>query len=138
MMTRKVVLSALADRYAVCRLDPGAEVPELGRSDRLLSITRTDEELSIVCREELAPAAARCERGWRCLKVEGPLDFSEVGIVASLAGPLTVAGISIFVVSTYETDYLLIKDDKLAAATRILAQAGHTVKTGGGGRASSV
>jgi hypothetical protein len=63
------------------------------------------------------------------LKVEGPLDFSEIGIVASLGGPLAAAGISIFVISTYETDYLLVKDDKLAEATRILARAGHTIKT---------
>lgn len=137
MMTRKVVLSVLADRYAICRLDPGARMPELRRSDRLVSITRTDEELSVVCREEVAPAAARCDKGWRCLRVGGPLDFSEVGIIASLAGPLSEARIGIFVVSTYETDYLLVKDDELAAAMRILAQAGHTVKTGGEDGASS-
>jgi hypothetical protein len=127
-MSRKVILTALGDRYAVCRLDPGAEMPQPRRSDGFISITRTDEELSVVCREELTPATARCEKGWRCLKVEGPLDFSEIGIVASLAGPLAAAGISIFVISTYETDYLLVKDDKLAEATRILARAGHTIK----------
>lgn len=138
MIARKVVLSALADRYAVCRLDPGAKMPEPSRSDRFISITHTDDEISIVCREDLAPGTARCDRGWRCLKVEGPLEFSEIGIVASLAGPLTAARISIFVVSTYETDYLFVKDDQLAVAMRILAQAGHTVMTSGEDRSPSM
>lgn len=116
----------LADRFAVCRLAPEDEVPAGLDNSTLLSITRTPSELSIVCRE-LPDLPGRVEAGWRCLVVEGTLEFHQVGILASLAHPLAAAGVSIFVVSTYDTDYLLVKQYKLEMALAALTRAGHTI-----------
>ena len=113
-------------RFAVCRLDPDSEVPEHLPLASLLSITRTPRELSIVCRESRG-LPGTIESGWRCLVVDGPLAFDQVGILASLAQPLADAEISIFVVSTYDTDYLLVKEDKLELALEPLQAAGHRI-----------
>jgi hypothetical protein len=125
-MSRSSALSLriLEDRYAVCRLAPDGAVPDGLESAELLSVTRTPTELSIVCRETL-DLPGRVERGWRCLAVDGVLEFDQVGILASLALPLAQAGISIFVVSTYDTDYLLVKQDRLESALEALRTAGH-------------
>ncbi|MCK5430181.1 MAG: ACT domain-containing protein, partial [Anaerolineales bacterium] len=96
--------------FAVCRLPAQAPSPEWAQSDELLAFTRTRDEFSIVCAEEQIPANVTAERGWRILKVVGPLDFSLVGVLASLAVPLADAGVSIFALSTYDTDYILVKD----------------------------
>jgi len=74
------------------------------------------------------PADVLCEKGWRCLKVDGPLDFSLTGILTSLAAPLSAAGISIFAISTYDTDYLLLKEEQLDSAIRTLQQYGHHIE----------
>jgi hypothetical protein len=113
--------------FAVCRLGPDDAVPSGIAAGGLLSITRTPEELSIICREEVVPEGARCEKGWKCLVVEGPLPFSATGILASLAGPLAEAGISIFAVSTFDTDYLLVPEPQIARAVAALEAAGHQV-----------
>ncbi len=93
----------------------------------LYAITRTGRELSIVCPEELVPQEVRCQRGWRCLEVDGPLDFSLAGVLASLTAPLAQAGIGVFVLSTYDTDYLLVQTSNLNLAITALAAAGHMV-----------
>lgn len=119
-------LRVLADRFAVCRLPAGSEFPRGLDESALFSITRTARELSVVCREsEHLPG--EIENGWRCLEVEGPLEFDQVGIFASLAQPLAEAGISIFALSTYDTDYILLKDEQLAAAIVALRAAGHDI-----------
>jgi hypothetical protein len=87
-----------------------------------LSITRTADELSIVCEESLAPAGAKVQPGWRAFKVEGPLDFSLTGIMATLAAPLATAKISLFAVATFDTDYLLVSERDLEAAIAALAE----------------
>ena len=115
-------------RLAVCRLDPQAAVPDWALSGDFSSITRTTDELSIVCSEAGVPEGVLCERGWAGLKVEGPLDFSLTGVLASLAQPLAEAGLSIFAVSTYDTDYLLVKAGDLDRAVVVLAEAEHTVR----------
>lgn len=92
------------------------------------SVTRTPEELSVVCSQDAVPEAVTAERGWRCLVVAGPLDFALTGIAASLAAPLADAGISVFFVATFDTDYLLVKEDRLADATAALERAGHTLE----------
>jgi hypothetical protein len=92
-----------------------------------VSVTRTDEEISIVCEEAKVPADIQAERGWRCLKVAGPIDFSQVGVVASLAAPLAEAEIPIFVVSTYQTDYLFVKEENLQRSLTVLQSAGHSL-----------
>ena len=81
----------------------------------------------MVLSEEIVPADWKAETGWRCLKVIGPLDFDLTGSLASLAMPLCEAGVSIFVISTYDTDYLLVREDNLEKATQILLESGHIV-----------
>ncbi|WP_433518187.1 ACT domain-containing protein [Nonomuraea sp. CA-143628] len=125
----RVSLRVLAEAYAVCRMDPATEhtVPVAGAGS-LYSLTRTADELSLVCPEALAPSAgASVEPGWTCMVVAGPLDFSLTGILASIAGPLAAANIPIFVVSTYDTDYVLVRSGQADAAFATLAAAGHTV-----------
>jgi hypothetical protein len=121
-------LSVLPELYAICRLSPEAHVPDWAKAGNFLSITRTSDELSIVCVETGVPESVRCDRGWRCLKLEGPLDLSLTGILASLLSPLAEARINIFAVSTFDTDYLLVKEEKLARATEVLTRAGHRIK----------
>jgi len=79
----------------------------------------------------LVPEGITAERGWRCLEVEGPLDFTLTGVISELTGPLAAAGIAVFVLSTYDTDYLLVKDECLSAATVALVRAGHAVRGDG-------
>ncbi len=121
-----MTLRLLEGRFVVCRLDPDSTVPEHLPLASLLSITRTPRELSIVCRESRG-LPGTIESGWRCLVVDGTLDFDQVGILASLAQPLAEAGISIFAVSTYDTDYLLLKEENLEAALAALEAAGHSI-----------
>jgi hypothetical protein len=94
----------------------------------LQAIIRTTDELCIICNENNVPANITAEPNWRALKVQGPLVFSEVGVIASLANPLAEAGVSIFVISTFETDYILVKKRDLEAAVEKLREAGHSVR----------
>ncbi len=126
-MSKGLSLTILPERLAICRLPPEEALPERPPRARFWSVTRTEEELSIVLPEEYAPAGSRAETGWRGLKVEGPLDFDTPGILASLALPLAKAGISIFALSTYDTDYILVKEKDLEKAKRALRANGHTL-----------
>jgi hypothetical protein len=120
-------LDLLPDRFAVCRLALGSEIPWSGFEGSFFSVTQTDEEISVVCREDEGLAGALVEAGWRCLKVRGPLDFSEIGVLAGIAEPLASAGISLFCVSTFDTDYILVKQDDIQSAIRALDSAGNRV-----------
>ena len=120
-------LRLLGMRLDVCRLAPDAEIPEGLHRESFYSLTHTDNELSLVCRESSAPQQGRVESGWRCLAVAGPLEFSEVGVLAALTLPLAEAGVSVFAISTYDTDYLLVKEERLEEAIRSLQAAGHEV-----------
>ncbi len=122
-----LTLTALPERLAVCRLAPEAPVPDWAWTGAFGSVTRTPDELSVVCPEAAVPPGIVCERSWRALKVHGPLDFGLTGILAALAAPLADAGIPIFAVSTFDTDYLLVRAGALAHACRVLAGAGHAV-----------
>lgn len=123
-----LALDVLPDVLCVARLDPDASLPvSVLQSRGLVSLTRTVEELSVVCREQDAPAQARVERGWRALRVAGPLDVALTGVLASLAQPLADAGISLFAVSTFDTDYLLVREVALDRAVQALQAAGHRV-----------
>ncbi|HYC32496.1 MAG TPA: ACT domain-containing protein [Gemmatimonadales bacterium] len=114
---------------AVCRLPPGSAVPEwANRAHRFLTVSRTPEELSVTLDAEVVPPDAACARGYRALRVKGPLDFDLVGVLASIAGPLAEAGISIFNISTHDTDYVLVKSADLARAVAALETAGHRVQ----------
>jgi hypothetical protein len=126
MERRSLKLELLEGTFAVCRLATKERVPEWARGT-FVSITRTEAELSIVCPQDGVPPGIPCERGWRCLRVKGPLGFGMTGILASLAGPLAGSGVSIFVVSTYDTDYVLLQDRDLDRGTDALTRAGHAV-----------
>lgn len=119
-------LRLLEGRFAVCRLASDDMLPARTAEVDFLSVTRTAEEVSVVCLESQAPAG-RIETGWRCLEVQGPLPFDQVGVLASLAQPLADAGVSIFAISTFDTDYLLIKEAQLEEALASLRDAGHRV-----------
>jgi len=121
----KLTLSCLSDTLAICRLEADALLPSWALAGEFTSITRTVDELSIVGRSGDVPAGVRCEKGYRCIKVEGPLDFASTGIIASLTTVLARAGISIFAVSTFDTDYILVKEDQMENAVQALSQAGH-------------
>ncbi len=123
-----LTLQVLPGMFSVCRLDPVASIPSWALSGAFFSITHTDNEVSIVCLQEVVPAGIPCESGWRCLKVKGPLDFSLIGVLASLAVPLMEAGISLFAVSTFDTDYLLVRAERLEDAVEALRCAGHQIE----------
>jgi hypothetical protein len=118
-------LAVLPELFAVCRLDAAAAIPAWAAAGRFFSITRTDQELSIVCLQSSVPDGIRCERDWRCLQVAGPLPFTMVGVLHSLVEPLARAGISLFALSTFDTDYLLVKAADLARTIDALRQHGH-------------
>jgi hypothetical protein len=128
MMNVNLALSILVDTFAICRLGKDTAIPDWALTSPFVSITRTSDELSIVCPQSNVPDGIKCERGWRCLKVEGTLDFALTGILVSLATPLAQAGIGIFVLSTYDTDYLMVKEIHLQQAVLVLSQAGHRVR----------
>jgi len=127
MSHTNLTLSLLADTFAICRLEPEADIPSWALARDFYSITRTVEELSLVCLEEVVPEGIRAEKGYRCLKVGGPLDFSLTGILTSLTIPLAQAGISVLAISTFDTDYLLVKESQVDRAIQELARAGHHV-----------
>src|SRR5262245_32530657 len=122
----KLKLSVLPQKYAVCRLDPNGHIPHWALlGDDFISLTRTRNELSIVCLQENVPPETKAERGWRCAKVDGPFGFSLSGVHASLAITLAEANISILAIATYDTDHLLIQDRDVERPIRVLEQAGH-------------
>jgi hypothetical protein len=112
-------LRTLPDSYAVVRLQPGAELPDWVDKGPFRSVTRTDHEVSVVCRDPDVPAGESVDRGWTVL------DFSLSGVVASLVVPLAEADLPIFVISTFESDYVLVRSSDLGRAADILEDAGH-------------
>jgi hypothetical protein len=123
-----LTLTVLPDAHAICRLDPAADVPEWAMIGEFVSITHTGDELSIVCAEEHVPPDVKADREWRALKVAGPLDLALTGVLAALTSPLAEAQINLFVVSTFDTDYLLVKGYNLARACEVLRRAGYVVR----------
>ena len=127
-MNHQLTIVVYPEAYAICRLGPDARLPAWAGEARFLSITRTESELSIVCEEKAVPEEVHAERSRRLMKVEGTLAFSLTGVLASIAGPLATAGISIFAMSTYDTDYLLVSNQNLQEAGEVLEAAGHVVR----------
>lgn len=123
-----VKLTVLNFGLAVCKLENNDQLIEMSATD-FFSITKTSEELSLVCKESDIPENCTPDGSWSGLKVQGPLDFSLTGILSSLAGPLADAGISIFTISTYDTDYLLVKTIDLDKAISVLRAKGHEIDT---------
>ena len=121
-------LSVLAERLAVCRLDPGAEIPAWATAASFFSVTRTPDELSIVCPEPNVPMGTAYEGGWRALRLEGPFDFGLVGVLASVIVPLAENEVGILAIATYDTDYVLVAESQLDLATQTLRERGLEVR----------
>ncbi len=127
MPNRKLTLSILAGRFAICKLESEHDVPKWATRSTFWSVTKAQQELSIVCAEDDVPENIKAERGWKVLKVEAPLDFSLTGIIASLTGPLAEANISVLVLSAYKTDYVMVRESSLDKAILVLSASGHRV-----------
>jgi hypothetical protein len=121
-------LRLLPGRFAIYRLPAEGAVPSWAAGGAFSCVTRTPDELSVVCAEGQAPEEIKCERGWRLLQVAGPLEFSITGVLAGIASPLALAGVSLFAISTFDTDYILVKEEDLAKAVDALRGAGHRVR----------
>jgi uncharacterized protein len=118
----------LTDPYAIVRRAPDEPVPEWATTGEFTSITRTGDELSIVCPAENLPHDVEVQHHWMCLKLEGPFPFSQTGVLLSFIEPLSSKGIPIFAISTYDTDYVLIQEEWTGAAINALEKAGHELR----------
>ena len=127
MDIRKLSLRILPEGMAVCRFEPTAPLPDWIGDTGFYSITRTEAELTIVCPETRLAPGTISETGWRCFKALGPLDFSEIGIIFSLTRPLAENGVSVFVISTFDTDYFMVKQKDLTKAIDALTAEGHEI-----------
>ena len=121
-------LERVAGTYAVCRLDSSEPVPPWANSGAFISITRTPQELSVVVEEGRLPPGVRTEGGFAALRVAGSIDFSLTGVLSTLTVPLAEAGVSLFAISTYDTDYLFVRRYDLETAIAALRSAGHEVR----------
>jgi len=124
---RKLELTLLPERFAISRLPGNSSLPEWALRGSFFSITRTGDELSVVCELALVPSHVQSQSGWRVLKVHGPFVLSEIGVLSSLASPLAAARVSLFAISTFDTDYLLVAAASLSTAMKALEQAGHKI-----------
>jgi hypothetical protein len=125
----RLPLELLPDTLAICRLAADADVPPwTASSTAFLTVSRTAEELSITAVQSAIPAGTRCERDYRAIRVRGTLPPDLVGILLSIAEPLARAGLSIFAISTYDTDYVLVKNRDAPAAVSALRRAGHQIE----------
>ncbi len=125
----KPPLKVLADRFALCRLDADAALPPQVLQQPFFALTRTPDELSLVLPVDAAPAGCRLSSGWRCLQVAGPLDFVLVGVLAGISACLARAGVSLFAISTYDTDYIFIQQADLARACAALQAEGYPLES---------
>ena len=125
---KKLSLSLMPHTYAVCQFHPDKHIPYWALLGDFVSLTRTHEELSIVCQQDNVPDEIQAERGWRCVQVQGAFDFSVAGVNASLAIPLAEADISVLAIATYATDYILIKEENVERVIQVLEQAGHSIE----------
>jgi hypothetical protein len=126
-MAARIRLKQLPGLYAISRLEAGDGIPDWADGPGFVSISRTQDELSITCLQERVPAAVRQDNDWVAFKFEGPFAFGETGIVLSVVRPLSENGLGVFVVSTFDGDHLLVKVADGAAAIRLLREAGHTL-----------
>ncbi len=118
-MPRPLRLTEVGGDFAVCRLPASAPIPPWPRGE-FISISRSRDELSIVCATAAVPAGVTSEPHWRCVRVEGPIPFDVTGVAARLTAPLAAAGIPLFLVSTFDTDYLLVKQAVYERALEVL------------------
>ncbi len=129
-MTASITLTVLPATYAIARLDAGSAIPQWATHPAgFFSITRTADELSVICGEAHLPSAVKAERGWRIFKLEGPFDFNQVGILKQVLDPLAEARIVIMAISTHDTDYVMVKAAQFEQAVTALTRYGHVVNT---------
>jgi hypothetical protein len=127
---KRLAIDIAPGDYTVARLPKGTPPPTFDLPEpALVSVTSTPDEVSVVCPTAVAPKSENAHGGWRLLTVRGPLEFSLTGIMAALAGTLAAAGVSLFAVSTFDTDHVLVKDVDLTRAVTALREAGHEVAT---------
>ena len=129
MVDARLSLSILDGLFSICRLEytPGMAIPGWAQTGEFFSITRGHGELSIVCPQGNVPEGTREEPGWKCMELEGPLDFELTGIMSALTKSLADAGISIFALSTFNTDFIMVRESDLKGAILALTQQGHLV-----------
>lgn len=121
-MSKEVLtMKLLKEKFGVCKLDKDELIPEWIQNSKFYSVTKTADELSIVCSQDSIHGEIKCEKDWRILKVEGPLDFSLIGILSSITTILAKKKISIFAISTYDTDYILVKNKDIDNAVNALS-----------------
>jgi hypothetical protein len=125
---RVLALRCLPERFVIARFASDAEIASEQLPGPLVSVTRTEDETSVICGEGSLPAAQRAEEGWRCLAVRGPFAFQETGILAALTKCLAEAAIGVMAICTFDTDYLFVKEDDLASAVETLRLGGHQVE----------
>ena len=125
--TRHLELTLLPERFAISRLAADAPIPQWATKGPFFSVTRTGDELSVVTELSQVPSGVHSQAGWSILKVHGPFVLSEIGVLSALAMPLAEAKISLFAVSTFDTDYLLVASETLSASIAALERAGHTI-----------
>ncbi len=113
--------------FVICRLAPGDELPTWSAESDFLSVTRSPEELSIVCSQHLLPRDVQCSRNWRMMRIEGVLDLQMTGVLSGLLSPLAKEDVSVFVLSTFDTDYFMVPEQMLEQASEILRAEGHRV-----------
>ena len=127
---QKLKLKILDEELAVWKATPERPPSACPREEAgFWSVTSTETEMSVVSGPSMVPEGAEARRGWRCLSVEGPLEFSLTGVLASLAAPLAEAGIPVFVISTFDTDHLLVNEKRLGEAIQVLEKRGHVIMT---------
>ncbi|MBS1168102.1 MAG: hypothetical protein H6R00_4127 [Proteobacteria bacterium] len=126
-MGKSVHLKPLAGSYAISRLAPSTQIPTWADGGGFVSMSRTEDELSVVCLEDRVPPGVRTDGGWSAFKLEGPFAFDETGILLSVIEPLSASSIGIFAVSTFDTDYLLVKTTDATKARALLGAAGHSI-----------
>jgi hypothetical protein len=127
---RRLDLTVLPASFALVRLAPDEVLPSWATHGEFFSVTRTSDELSIICVATQLPEGVAAERGWRALKVQGPFALTDIGVLAALAAPLAMAKVSLFAISTFDTDYLLVNESQLDAAIAALRGAGHGIEPG--------
>jgi hypothetical protein len=125
LAAHRLKYSVLSGRFAVCRLATDAPIPAWATESQIFSVMRTTNELSVVCAEELVPVGMQAESGWACIQLQGPFPFQMTGVLASILDPLAAVKVGIFALSTFDTDYILVKADELHAAEGALRLAGH-------------
>jgi hypothetical protein len=128
---RRFDLTVLPGSFAIVHLAATAPSPRWAVQGNFFSVTRTGDEVSVVCAADQVPRDVKAEAGWRVLEVKGPFALSEVGVLAGLSAPLAEAKVSLFAISTFDTDYLLVSEKQLLAAIAALRGAGHRIRESG-------